>query len=182
MKLLDVENWTQKKLKLMHIVFLCVYGLLAFVGPIVGAIIMTSSTGQIEQKWKAPVIVVVIIIAVLLSAIFFLKKSVAKIKVLNLDGSYNQKMLVTKLVLSFLCAAAIPIGILCGVSAVRVWLIDKVNFYMDLTILVVSFSVASKFVNEIFLQHIEIELDIRDKVSEANAVQRRVNNLTNINK
>ena len=182
MKLMDVENWSQKKLKFTHVMLLALYGVLAFLGPIIGSIIMTSTTGQIEQKWRAPIIVVVIAIAALFGAIFFLKKSISKMKVLNLDGSYNNKMLVMKLALSFLCAAAVPIIILVGVIMIRGWLMEQINFYVDLVIMITCFIVASKVVNEIFLQHIEIELEIRDKVSEANAVQRRVNNLENINK
>ena len=74
MKLMDVENWSQKKLKFTHVMLLALYGVLAFLGPIIGSIIMTSTTGQIEQKWRAPIIVVVIVIAILIVLIIKRKK------------------------------------------------------------------------------------------------------------
>lgn len=177
-----IQNLSQKKLKLYHILTIIVYGLLAFVGPVVGSIILTANSGKIEEKWKAPILVVVIIVIILLSALFFLKKHIKKIKVKNIDGTYNTGMFWTKLIMSFICAAIVPLVLLFASFAIKNWLMAQINFYMDLLILNLSFVVVSKIVNEIFLQALETELEIRDEVANQNAVQLRVNNLSNINK
>lgn len=93
MKLLNVEKYTQKQLKFRHLLAMGFYALFAFVAPIVTALSWSLSSDMIKESHKWPLIVILIIAIFSIAACHFLKKSIDKINILNLDGSYNERSL-----------------------------------------------------------------------------------------
>lgn len=177
------ENYKQRTLKILHVLLLGAYALLAFVAPLVTTIVWASTSNMIVNSHRFPVIIIIIIAVFSIFAMHFLKKSVDKITVLNLDGTYNTKALNIKMVLKFLCSAIVPIILIIGCVIVKEWLvstIEEMKAYLDIIMVDLAFVVAAKLLDACIIDQVEFELELRQKVAEKNAVDRRVNNLTNI--
>lgn len=183
MKLLNVEKYTQKQLKFRHLLTMGFYALFAFVAPIVTVLSWSLSTNMIKESHKWPLIVILIIAIFAIAACHFLKKSIDKINILNLDGTYNEKSFKIKLILKFICSAIVPIILLVGCVFAKKWFVSTVEefkLYMNIIMVCTSFVIVSKIIDNIFIEQLEIELDIRAKTAEQNAISRRIHDLENI--
>jgi len=177
------ENMTQKKLKLLHLLSLGGYAALSFIVPIVITIVWACNSSMITNSHRFPLIIMIIIAVFSLFAIHFLKKSVDKIPVLDLNGEYNKKACRLKAILRFICNAIIPIILIIGAIVARDWLVKTVGemkVYINIIITDLASVIIAKIIDAFVIDPIEFELELRAKVASNNAVQRRVNNLTNI--
>jgi len=177
------ENYKQRNLKILHILMLGCYALLAFVAPIINTCVWTCNSKMIVSSHRFPVIIIFIIAVFSIFAMHFLKKSVDKITVLNLDGSYNKKAYNIKIALKFVTTAVMPIILIIACVLVKEWLVstmEELKTYLDIVMVDLAFVIASKFIDAAVIDPIEYELELRNKVAEENALSRRVNNLTNI--
>ena len=83
----------------------------------------------------------------------------------------------------FICNAIIPIILIIGAIVARDWLVktvEEMKVYINIIITDLASVITAKIIDAFVIDPIEFELELRAKVSENNAVQRRVNNLTNI--
>lgn len=177
------ENYKQRNLKILHVVMLGCYALLAFIAPIINTCVWTCNSNVIKASHRFPVIIIFIIAVFTIFAMHFLRKSVEKITLLNLDGSYNKKACTIKAVLKFITAAVMPIVLIIACVLVKEWLVstvEELKTYLDIVMVDLAFVVAAKLLDAFVVDPIEFELELRTKVAEQNALQRRVNNLTNI--
>lgn len=179
---IDIENMPQKKLKKLSAVSNIFYALLAFVAPVITVIACFYSNGEIDQRWRIPFMMIIICVVIIIFALKFMKDRIEKIKILNLDGTYNTKAQTTKHILLAVCKAAIPTVLLIVTILFTSALKDMIDFYAKIVIICLSFFIASILFENLWIKKIDEELEIRDKMADKNAVERRVNNLTNINK
>jgi len=175
----DIDKMPQKKLKKLHISMLAVHTLIAFIAPIITILCMTFTSGQVQEKWKLPILTVIIVVAIVAGAAKVFKKKVERIKILNIDGTYNQKMRSFKHTLLFISHAFLPIVGIIVTAIFATFLKDCIDFYSRMILIVLGFSVGGILIDKIILAEIEEELDIRDQLAQANAVERRKNSLMN---
>ena len=177
------ETVPQKKLKTLHLVLLGLYFLIAFGAPVALTIGWCCSSNLIKESHRFPLIIIIIIAIFAILAMQFLKKSVDKIRVLNLDGSYSKKAVKVKIALKFVCSAIVPLVLILACFITKEWLtetVEEMHQYLDIIACNLAFVVGAKLLDAWLIDPIEFELDLRDKVSSEQAVQRRINNLNNI--
>lgn len=179
---IDLENMPQKKLKKISKISNIIYGVLAFLAPIITVTACFYSNGDIDQRWRIPFMMIIICVAIVITALKFMKDRIEKIKILNIDGTYNKKAQTFKHVMLAICKAAIPLVLLIVTVLFTSALKDMIDFYAKIVIICLSFFIASILLENLWIKKIDEELEIREKIAEKNAVERRVSNLSNINK
>lgn len=170
----NIDSWSQKNLKLVNVLFNVLYFLLTFIAPITTVIWMFYQNGSIKEQYKFPIAAIIICAAVLIAAIRFLKNTVSKIKILNIDGSYNHGAQILKHILEFVCKALVPVILLIVSCLFATTFKQWIDFYNQLIIVCLSFFIAGMFVDAAFLSFLDDELEIRDKVAEQNAISKRI--------
>ena len=173
----NIDSMPQKKLKKLNLLFNILYFAFAFIAPIITIIVMTYITGDIKEGWKFPIVFLIIIISIILFAIRALKNKVKGIKILNIDGSYNDKMRTFKHIMLFISSALFPIVIILVTGAFSIFLKEAIEFYLRIIIITLSFNLIGIGIDKLVLSEIEEEIDIRDKLAVSNAIERRKNEL-----
>lgn len=175
---MNTEAWSQKKLKVLHIIFLALRLVVEYVLPVILCITFAYQGDMVKETSRLPLVVSIIAIAVLGVGFTVLAKQVDRISVLNLDGSYKTGTRWLKHILQGLCKCIFPLGALIALASFNTWL-DKCQEYANSAILSISICwIAGELINSILVKACEEELDIRDKLAESNAVERRKNLLT----
>ena len=100
-------------------------------------------------------------------------KTIEKIKILNIDGTYNKSAQNLKHILSFIAHGIIPITLLITTVLFTTIFKTWIDFYSLLIIWCLAFYIAGSLVEKIFLAELEEELDIRNDVAKDNAKARR---------
>lgn len=169
-----IETWSQKKLKGFNILFNVIYFLLTFIAPLTVVIVSFYSIGKINNVVKKTSILFIIISACIVLAIArFFNKQIDKIKILNVDGTYNRGMQITKHLLELVGRIIVPTVVLVLSIIFATALKDFVDFYNKMIIASVSFLLAGIAVDKLFISFIDDELEIRDKVADQNAINIR---------
>ena len=169
-----IETWSQKKLKEINILFNVIYFLLTFIAPLVVVIIAFYSIGKINNEVKKTSILFIIIsVCIVLAIARFFNKQISKMKILNLDGTYNRGMQITKHILELVGKIIAPTVVLVLSIIFATALKDFVDFYNKMIIASVSFLLSGLVIDRLFISFIDDEMEIREKVAEENAVKIR---------
>lgn len=177
-----IENWTQSKIKIVHILLILFYFILSFLAPIIVTIILTGGSKYIDARLKLPITVIVVLCISIFGAAKYLIKYIDKIPVKNLDGSYSNGNFRIKMILRFICEAIVLIVGLIAIILIKSLLIANIQFYLSLLSWILGFKIAAYVIDAFCLNPVEFEIDIRKGVADRNMEQRRINNLANINK
>ena len=167
----SIETWPQKKLKWIYRGTFTLYTLLSFIAPIIVVLVMASKVS--ETKYKIPVLCIVIMVIILISLAKLFTKSVDKIKIFNIDGTYNRTAQNLKHILQFVSHSIIPISLLIATILFNTIFSEWIHFYSTLIIWCLSFYIAGDIIDKLFLSELDEELSIRDEVAKDNAKSRR---------
>ena len=95
--------------------------------------------------------------------------------ILNIDGSFNNSARTVKHILELIGKTIIPVAILVITIVFTTILKEAMSFYMEMIVICLSFFIAGILVDNLVISFLDDELNIREKVKEANAISRRTN-------
>lgn len=201
---MSISTMEQKKLQRLHMILLASYFIITFIAPVLFTVIWTNNqpiepeivaTGQ-PNAIKTILFPTVVIIAIITAGLKVLEKNIEKINVLKIDGTYNQPLLWIKNSLLFLSKALIPIALLIAaiilgdmltekietIKVVSEQYIDQYIWFLETTVKYwvtflcanLGFYTVGLGINKICVETVEVELDLRKKVSEKRAIEARV--------
>ena len=173
----NMMNYSQKKLRLLNILFNILYFLLVFVAPLITVIVSFYDIGAVSTK-KVSMISIFIAVCIIFASTKFLRKQIDKISIYKLDGTYNNGMRTFKHLAQMASHLIVPITVL-AISVVFCTVFEEyLDFYVKMIITCVSFYLAGLLVDGFAIKFLDDELSIREKVKESNAVGLRQKNLT----
>lgn len=168
----NLADWSQKKLKTVNVCMNVLYFALTFLAPIIVVVVEFCKLSA-SASTKVSMIFIIFAVCIVLICARLLKKQVEKIKILNIDGTYNNKARTFKHIMLSIYKLVLPVAILIVSVVFSTFLKEQIDFYVTLIIIIVSFYIAGGLVDSLILAFLDEELEIRDRVAEQNAISLR---------
>lgn len=169
----NISTWEQKKLNGINFVLNLLYFVLTFISPLAIVIVNFYKIGDLEETKKAPMMFIIIAVAIIFAMMRFFKKAIAKISILNIDGSYNIGAQWFKHILETISKLIIPIVILVISVVFSTALHEYIDFYLNMVIWCLAFFIAGSVLDNLIIAFLDDEIALREKVKEQNAISRR---------
>lgn len=166
----DISQWSQKKLKKYDFLFNALYFMITYLGPLITVMVMFWSINElIKTTTKITFMFIVIAAVIMFSATKFLQKKILKMRIFNIDGTYNRPKQNFKHIIEMISNLVFPIVFLFITVVFITGLKELLEFYMKMICISMIFFIVGHIIDGLFLAYIEDEVSIRDEVAKDNA-------------
>ena len=169
----DIDKWSQKKLKSSLLGWNLLYFAITFLAPIIICIVYGLNNDLLGNVWKISFSILIPLVVIIFALLHYFKKSVQKIKILNIDGSYNNKNKFLKHFLLSLSGLILPATFICLTLGVINFLRDGLIQYLFMIVYIVICVAVGNLIQNAIIVNFDEEMILRDKVAEQNAITMR---------